>query len=73
MRGSRYFELVSAALKTMGIERFEVAMEMQELAAVKEMVRHGAGIACLPRCTVAAEIAAGTLVALRSDGRAAGP
>ncbi len=65
LRGSRYFELVSAALKTMGIERVDIAMEMQELAAVKEMVRHGAGVACLPRCTVAAELAAGTLVALK--------
>jgi DNA-binding transcriptional LysR family regulator len=64
LRGSRYFDLVRAALKTSGIERFEVAMELQESAAVKEMVRHGAGIACLPRCTVTAELAAGTLVAL---------
>jgi DNA-binding transcriptional LysR family regulator len=64
LRGSRYFDLVRAALKTIGIERFEVAMELQESAAVKEMVRHGAGIACLPRCTVTAELAAGTLVAL---------
>jgi DNA-binding transcriptional LysR family regulator len=65
LRGSRYFELVQAALKSLGIERFEVAMEMQESAAVKEMVRHGAGIACLPRCTIAAELAAGALVELR--------
>jgi DNA-binding transcriptional LysR family regulator len=65
LRGSRYFELVQAALRSLGIERFEVAMEMQESAAVKEMVRHGAGIACLPRCTIAAELAAGTLVELK--------
>ena len=65
LRGSRYFELVQAALKSLGIERFEVAMEMQESAAVKEMVRHGAGIACLPRCTIAAELAAGALVELK--------
>jgi LysR family transcriptional regulator, low CO2-responsive transcriptional regulator len=65
LRASRYFELVQAALKSLGIERFEVAMEMQESAAVKEMVRHGAGIACLPRCTIAAELAAGALVELR--------
>jgi DNA-binding transcriptional LysR family regulator len=62
LRGSRYFELVQAALKSLGIERFEVAMEMQESAAVKEMVRHGTGVACLPRCTIAAELAAGVLV-----------
>jgi DNA-binding transcriptional LysR family regulator len=65
LRGSRYFELVQAALKSLGIERFEVAMEMQESAAVKEMVRHGAGIACLPRGTIAAELAAGALVELK--------
>jgi DNA-binding transcriptional LysR family regulator len=65
LRGSRYFELVQAALKSVGVGRFEVAMELQESAAVKEMVRHGAGIACLPRCTVAAELAAGTLTECR--------
>jgi DNA-binding transcriptional LysR family regulator len=32
---------------------------------VKEMVRHGAGVACLPRCTVAAELVSGTLVELK--------
>jgi DNA-binding transcriptional LysR family regulator len=65
LRGSRYFELVSAALTSIGIERFEVAMEMQESAAVKEMVRHGAGIACLPRCTIVPEVAAGSLTELK--------
>jgi DNA-binding transcriptional LysR family regulator len=65
LRGSRYFELVQAALKSLGVERFEVAMEMQESAAVKEMVRHGAGVACLPRCTIAAELAASVLVELK--------
>ena len=64
LRGSRYFELVRAALKGIGLLRYDVAMELQESAAVKEMVRHGAGIACLPRCTVSAELAAGSLVAL---------
>jgi len=65
LRGSRYFELVSAALTSIGIERFEVAMEMQESAAVKEMVHHGAGIACLPRCTIVPEVAAGSLTELK--------
>src|SRR5262249_53337525 len=67
LRGSRYVALVRAALKMIGVERFEVAMELQESAAVKEMVRHGAGIACLPRCTVTAELAVGTLVALNLE------
>jgi LysR family transcriptional regulator, low CO2-responsive transcriptional regulator len=65
LRGSRYFELVQAALESLGIERFEVAMEVQESATVKEMVRHGAGVACLPRGTIAAELAAGALVELK--------
>lgn len=65
LRGSRYVELVRAALKAIGIERYEVAMELQESAAVKEVVRYGAGVACLPRCTVGAELAAGTLVELK--------
>src|SRR5215510_1493640 len=64
-RGSRYFELVSAALKSIGVAQFEVAMELQESAAVKEMVRHGAGVACLPRCTIAPDLAAGALIELK--------
>src|SRR5262249_263595 len=64
LRGSRYFDLVRDALKAIGIARFDVAMELQETAPVKEMVRHGAGIACLLRCTLSAEIAARTLTAL---------
>ena len=64
LRGSRYFELVRNALVSVGIADYDIAMELQEAATVKEMVRHGAGIACLPRCTVTPELAAGTLVAL---------
>lgn len=64
LRGSRYFALVHDALRHIGITRYDVAMELQESAAVKEMVRHGTGIACLPRCTVGAELAAGLLVSL---------
>ena len=64
LRGSRYFELADAALRGIGIGTYEITMELQESTAVKEMVRHGAGIACLPHCTVRAEISAGSLVAL---------
>jgi DNA-binding transcriptional LysR family regulator len=67
LRGSRYFDLADAALRGIGLARYDIAMELQESAAVKEMVRHGAGIACLPACTVRAEIAAGALVALKLD------
>lgn len=64
LRSSRYFQMIDATLERMGVERYKVAMELQESAAIKEVVRHGKGIACLPRCTVNDEIAAGTLVAL---------
>ena len=64
LRGSRYFELTRNALASVGITDYDIAMELQEAATVKEMVRHGAGIACLPRCTVTPELAARTLVAL---------
>jgi DNA-binding transcriptional LysR family regulator len=48
----------------MGVPTCRVVMELEESAAVKEMVGQGAGIACLPRCTVEKEIKAGTLVLL---------
>jgi DNA-binding transcriptional LysR family regulator len=65
LRGSRFFELTDAALRQIGIETYEIAMELQDAMAVKEMVRHGAGIACVPARTVRAEIAAGLLVPLK--------
>ena len=40
-------------------------MELQDGMAVKEMVRHGAGIACVPARTVRSEIALGALVPLK--------
>jgi DNA-binding transcriptional LysR family regulator len=69
LRTSRYHQLVGAALAEIGIAQVEVAMEVQESSAVKEMVRHGAGLALLPRCTAAAELAAGTLVELEPKNR----
>jgi DNA-binding transcriptional LysR family regulator len=61
LRTSRFFEFVRAALESIGITHYDIAMEVQEAATVKEMVRHGDGIACLPRCTVAIELATGAL------------
>jgi LysR family transcriptional regulator, low CO2-responsive transcriptional regulator len=69
LRGSRYFRLTDAALKKIGITTYEIAMELEESTATKEMVRHGVGIACLPRCTVAAELATGSLVELKPNMR----
>jgi len=65
LRGSRYFQLADAALGKIGIAAYDIAMELEESTATKEMVRHGVGIACLPRCTIAAELAAGTLTELK--------
>jgi DNA-binding transcriptional LysR family regulator len=68
LRGSRYFQLTETALRRLGLSRYDIAMEMQESTAVKEMVRHGAGLACLPRCTVLPEIKVGTLVEIDHAG-----
>jgi DNA-binding transcriptional LysR family regulator len=70
LRGSRYHALVDAALKQMGLATYDIAMELQESAAVKEIVGQGAGIACLPRCTVEKEVAAGSLVVVDVDAAA---
>ncbi len=64
LRESSYARMIEQALRRIGLRRYEVAMELQESSAVKEMVRQGVGAACLPACTVAEEIAAGTLVAV---------
>lgn len=64
LRGSSYAALTDAALKKIGIETYEIAMELEESTATKEMVRHNIGIACLPRCTIAAELASRALVEL---------
>ena len=68
LRESRYFHMVDAALKRMGLGRYDVAMELQESTAVKEVLRHGNAIACLPRCTVKDEVKARSLVALDLAG-----
>jgi molybdate transport repressor ModE-like protein len=70
LRHSRYHHLVDAALKRMGVTNYKVAMEVQESAAVKEVVGQGAGIACLLRCILAKEIEAGSLVVLDVDAPA---
>ena len=62
--GSRFNQLTDAAMKKIGIDSYEVAMELEESAATKEMVRRGHAVACLPYCSVAAELAAGTLIEL---------
>lgn len=69
LHGSSFAHLVDAALKKIGIASYEIAMELEESTATKEMVRHGVGIACLPRCTVTSELAARSLVELTPNAR----
>jgi DNA-binding transcriptional LysR family regulator len=69
MRSSRYYQLVDAALRKIGIAAYDVAMELGESTAAKEMVRHGVSIACFPRCTIATELAARSLVELMPSPR----
>lgn len=65
LRDSHYFRMIDLVLKRIGIPQYQVAMELQDFAAVKEMARHGAGIACeMLRC-MRDEIQAGTLVPLQ--------
>jgi molybdate transport repressor ModE-like protein len=70
LRTSRYQQMAETALRRMGLPSCRVCIELQESAAVKEVVGQGAGIACLPRCTVAKEIEAGALVRLEVDAPA---
>jgi DNA-binding transcriptional LysR family regulator len=64
LRGSRFFQFVDRALRSIGMEQYEVAIEFQESASVREAVRHGHYIACLPACTSQADLAEGSIVAL---------
>lgn len=64
LRRSRFYRMTDAALKTIGVVSYDIAMEVEESTATKEMVRRGHAIACLPVCTVAAELCAGALVGL---------
>jgi DNA-binding transcriptional LysR family regulator len=65
--GSLFNKMADGALAAIGIKSYEVAMELEESAAAKEVVRQGIGIAYLPRCTVTAELGSGTLVELTPE------
>jgi DNA-binding transcriptional LysR family regulator len=64
LRDSRYFQMVDRALRSIGMVDYSVALELQESASVREAVRHGPSIACLPGCTCEGDLNAGTLVSL---------
>jgi len=65
LRNSRFYRMTDAALKTIGVGHYDIAMEVQESTATKEIVRRGSAIACLPMCAVAAELDGGSLVLLK--------
>jgi DNA-binding transcriptional LysR family regulator len=65
--GSLFNKMADGALAAIGIRSYEVAMELEESAAAKEVVRQGVGIAYLPRCTVTAELRSGSLVELAPE------
>lgn len=64
LRNSRFNRMTDAALKAIGVVSYDVAMEVQELTATKEIVRRGSAIACLPSSVVAAELNDGSLASL---------
>jgi DNA-binding transcriptional LysR family regulator len=69
LRNSRFYKMTDAALKSIGIAAYEIAMEVEESTATKEMVRRGRALACLPHCSVAAELKDGSLTSLNLAAR----
>lgn len=65
LRNSRFMQMVNAALRQINVVDYDVAMELQDSASVMEMVRLGQGVAVLPSCAVAQEVAAGSLLPLK--------
>ena len=68
LKDSHYFRMIDLVLRRIGVPEYEVAMELQDFAAVKEVARHGGGIACEMLGCVQAELDAGLLVALPLSG-----
>lgn len=69
LKHSRYMQVLGTILKEAGIEGFEVSMEVQDSVSMKEMLRHGKGIAAFASCILDHEIASGSLVPLRLTTR----
>ncbi|MSQ53719.1 MAG: LysR family transcriptional regulator, partial [Betaproteobacteria bacterium] len=68
LRDSHYFHMIDQVLRRQGLHDIHFVMELQDFAAVIEMARHGAGIACEMLCCVKNEINAGLLVQLKFAG-----
>jgi DNA-binding transcriptional LysR family regulator len=65
-RASSYYDLTTALLREGGV-RPRGVIELDNVEAAKRMVAGGLGVALLPRTSVAEEVAAGQLVALRIE------
>ena len=59
--------IVTRALNSIGIDKFEVAMELQDSVSIKEMVRLHGGIAVLTAYAAEPEIKDRTLISLRLE------
>jgi DNA-binding transcriptional LysR family regulator len=71
-RASSYYDLTTALIREAGV-RPRGVIELDNIEAAKRMVAGGLGVALLPRTSVAAELAAGTLSASRIADAAPGP
>jgi DNA-binding transcriptional LysR family regulator len=69
LRHSSYFEMTDRLMKRIGINRRSIAMEVQDFGMVRELARHGAGVACIALCTVQDDLRSGALVRLSISGR----
>ena len=64
--GSGSRAVFEAAVRPL-VERIRVRMELSQHEAIKQAVRTGFGLGCLPRLSVAGELGRGELVALETD------
>jgi DNA-binding transcriptional LysR family regulator len=69
LRSSTYYEMTDRLMKRIGINRRSIAMEVQDFGMVRELARHGAGVACIALCTVQDDLRSGSLVRLSISGR----
>lgn len=69
LRSSTYYDMTDRLMKRIGINRRSIAMEVQDFGMVRELARHGAGVACIALCTVQDDLRSGALVRLSVSGR----
>jgi DNA-binding transcriptional LysR family regulator len=67
LRASRYMAMVTTALAEIGVDRLDVAMELQDAVSIMEMVRLRGGIAAITACAAEQEIERKALVRLRLE------